>query len=74
MHSQDEALAMDKGWMKRYETALNYTYGTKFMQYLLTLEGDDLTRALRKMADIENKLDYNVPYLIKLTNYLVYLI
>ena len=51
--------------MKRYETALNYTYGTKFMQYLLTLEGDDLTRALRKMADIENKLDYNVPYLIK---------
>ena len=63
--SQDEALAMDKGWMKRYETALNYTYGTKFMQYLLTLEGDDLTRALRKMADIENKLDYNVPYLIK---------
>ena len=38
---------------------------TKFMQYLLTLEGDDLTRALRKMADIEKELDYNVPFMKK---------
>jgi hypothetical protein len=63
--SQEEALGKDKGWMKRYTTALNYTYGTKFMQYLLTLEGDNLTRALRKMADIEQELDYNVPFMIK---------
>ncbi len=63
--SQEEALSKDKSWMKRYTTALNYTYGTKFMQYLLTLEGDDLTRALRKMADIEKELDYNVPFMKK---------
>ncbi len=63
--SQEEALWMDKGWMERYQTALKYTYGTQFTQFLLTLEGDDLKRAIRKMADIENKLDYNIPFIIK---------